>query len=104
LRDQLDFYFGDSNLLSDKFLREKLRHTTQLELALFLQFNRVKSILSGQNEAEHLNFLKQAVGKSRLLKLSKDGMKVKRRIPFDPKAVDRKAMDACTIYVENFPD
>lgn len=25
LRDQLDFYFGDSNLLTDKFLREKLR-------------------------------------------------------------------------------
>lgn len=38
-----------------------------------------------------------------MLKISKDGLKVKRRIPFEAGAVDKKAIDACTIYVENFP-
>lgn len=105
LRDQLDFYFGDSNLLTDKFLREKLRQSTQVDLGVFLTFNRVKAILGGNNvEEENLSLLRQAVGKSRMLKLSKDGIKVKRRIPFDPKSVDRSSIDSATIYVENFPE
>lgn len=29
---------------------------------------------------------------------------VKRRVPFDEKAVDRKLIDQATIYVENFPE
>ena len=47
LRDQLNFYFGDSNLRQDTFLRNKLRENTQVPLSLFLDFNRVKSIVGG---------------------------------------------------------
>ena len=103
MRDQLDFYFGDSNLLTDKFLRDKLRQSTQVDLSLFLGFNRIKSILGGGADSDHANMLKQAVTKSRMLKISKDGLKVKRRIPFDVAAIDKKQIDACTIYIENFP-
>ena len=39
-----------------------------------------------------------------MLKLSKCGNLVKRRIPFDIKRVDRAKMDNCTVYVENFPE
>jgi RNA recognition motif-containing protein len=85
-------------------MRDKLGKSTQVELTLFLQFNRIKSILGGGTEEEHVALLKQAVTKSQMLKLSKDGLKVKRRIPFDIKVVDKKQIDASTIYVENFPE
>ena len=39
-----------------------------------------------------------------MLKLSKCGKLVKRRIPFDPKRVDASKTDECTVYLENFPD
>lgn len=39
-----------------------------------------------------------------MLKVSKDGVKVKRRIPFRIEQIDRKQVDACMIYVENFPE
>lgn len=39
-----------------------------------------------------------------MVKISKDGMKVKRRIPFRINQVNTKEMDNCMIYVENFPE
>ena len=43
---QLEFYMGDANLSNDQFLVKKLETTTQLELSLFLEFNRIKCIFS----------------------------------------------------------
>jgi RNA recognition motif-containing protein len=48
--------------------------------------------------------LLQAMKPSKMLKLSKDGIKVKRRIPFRKAEIDQKAIDKCMVYVENFPD
>jgi len=75
-------------------------------LALFLAFNRVKSIVGGGGgaDAEKLELLQQAVTKSNMLKLSKCTKLVKRRIPFDLKKVDGDKMDIGTVYVENFPE
>jgi len=39
-----------------------------------------------------------------MLKLSKCGKFLKRRLPFDIKRVDCAKMDTCTVYVEKFPD
>ena len=50
------------------------------------------------------DLLQQAIKKSVMLKLSKCGKLVKRRIPFDLKRIDLTQMDQCTVYVENFPD
>ena len=105
LRDQLNFYLGDSNLLQDKFLRHKLSEGTLLPLSLFLSFNRVKNALAGEpEETAKLESLRQAVKKSNMLKLSKCGKFLKRRIPFDPKRVDCAKIDECTVYIENFPE
>jgi hypothetical protein len=46
LRHQLEFYLGDANLSKDRFLMRKLEHSTQIELTTFLEFNRIKGILS----------------------------------------------------------
>lgn len=87
-------------------MREKLKQSTQVELPLFLGFNRIKSILGGNvgSDVEHIGLLQQAVGKSKILKLAKDLKSVKRRVPFDEKAVDRALMDQATVYIENFPE
>lgn len=42
LRDQLDFYFGDSNLRKDKFLARKLIKDSLYPLKNMLDFNRIK--------------------------------------------------------------
>ena len=44
LRDQLNFYFGDSNLCKDKFLQNILKKSSQVPIAVFLEFNRVKEM------------------------------------------------------------
>ena len=48
--------------------------------------------------------MQEAVKKSNMLKLSKCGKLLKRRIPFNIKTVDLNKMDECTVYVENFPE
>ena len=45
LRHQLEFYMGDANLSKDQFLQKKLESTTQIELSVFLSFNRIKSLI-----------------------------------------------------------
>mmetsp|Transcript_35279 Transcript_35279/g.46446 ORF Transcript_35279/g.46446 Transcript_35279/m.46446 type:complete len:82 (-) Transcript_35279:778-1023(-) len=39
-----------------------------------------------------------------MLKISKCGTLLKRRIPFIAKRVNTSKIDSCTIYVENFPE
>jgi len=46
LLNQIEFYMGDANLSKDQFLQKRLEKTTQLELTLFLEFNRIKCIFS----------------------------------------------------------
>ena len=104
VRDQLNFYLGDSNLAKDKFLRQKLSESSQLPLSLFLTFNRVKSLLKSEGEIKKQSVLEEAIKKSNMLKLSKCGKLVKRRIAFSAKTIDTAKMDDCTVYVENFPE
>jgi hypothetical protein len=37
---------GDSNLAKDQFLRDRLEKDPQIELTLFLEFNRIKKLLT----------------------------------------------------------
>ena len=46
LLNQIEFYMGDANLSKDQFLQKRLEKTTQLELSLFVEFNRIKCIFS----------------------------------------------------------
>eukprot|EP00347_Sterkiella_histriomuscorum_P018375 403345740 len=108
LRFQLEFYLGNSNLMKDNFLYEKLQKDPNLEISLFLTFNRVKKIfgdsyMSNESSEAQIKALQESLKFSKMLKLSKDGLKVKRRIPFKKNQVDVKAIDQCMIYVEKFP-
>lgn len=46
LRDQLNHYFSNSNLIRDAFIRDKLHKSPLFDIEILLQFNRVKQILN----------------------------------------------------------
>ena len=71
---------------------------------MFLDFNRIKKIFGATTDKlDQLRLLQQAIKSSKMLKLSKDKTKVKRRIPFKPESIDQKELDKCMVYVEKFP-
>ena len=44
-RLQIEFYLGDANLTRDHYLQRLLARDSQLDISLFLTFNRVKKIV-----------------------------------------------------------
>ena len=109
IRNQLEFYFGDSNLFKDKFLRELIQKNQKgyVDITIFLNFNKIKEIVSFTNDTiEKIKNLVTAVESSHLLKLNKEKTKVKRRLPFkfDINEEFQKSVDKRTVYVENFPE
>ncbi len=72
-----------------------------------MDFNRIKSIFGASfitDRLEELRLIQLAVKQSKMLKLSKDNTKLKRRVPFKLDSVDQKDLDLRMIYVENFPE
>jgi hypothetical protein len=84
-------------------MQNLLKKSSQVPIAVFLEFNRVKEMIQTWDARKVTSFLQQAVSRSNMLKLSKCKAKVKRRIPFKIQSIDAKAMDDSTIYIENFP-
>jgi hypothetical protein len=64
LRDQLNFYLGNSNLLKDETLRSRLEKSTLIEIDYFLACNNIKTILDSTDREASLALLKQAIKKS----------------------------------------
>lgn len=97
LQDQLEFYFGDSNLLKDRFLKQKISDHPEsyVSVDVIASFNRMKSLSSDRN------LIIQAINKSQLLELSSDEKWVRRSIPLP--SLPEKEIDSRTIYVENLP-
>ena len=113
LRRQLEFYFGDPNLSKDTFMRNLIAKHPKgyVELKVLIGFHRVNQILSSchiQKFEDRLNLLRNAVDSSGILKLCKQKLRAKRRIPFDAqthfKPENISEVDSRTIYVENIPE
>jgi La domain./RNA recognition motif. len=109
LQKQLEFYFGDSNLRNDKFLRELIFENNKgyVDLSVFLKFNKVKQILGDMDvEEDKIKALVDACSTSLLLKLNKDKTKVRRKIPFTQETLikHQEEMDRRTVYVEDIPE
>lgn len=112
LKKQLEFYFGDPNLSKDKFFRDLIAKHPKgyVELKALLGFHKVGQILNAHNinkYEDRLNCLRQAVNKAAILKLCKQSLRVKRRIPFDTNILKDteflEEVNSRTIYVENIP-
>lgn len=115
IRQQLEFYFSDSNLAKDRFLSQLIKKSPDscklktffyhddfmifrwffidVEIAEFLKFNKIKAL------TETVADIVKAVTGSELIQLSEDETKIKRKTDFQVKS----DADECTLYVESLP-
>ncbi|XP_063700918.1 la-related protein 7 [Culicoides brevitarsis] len=95
IRQQLEFYFSDSNLTKDRYLNQLVKNSPDgyVEISEFLKFNKIKAL------TQTVEDIAKAVSGSELLALSEDSTKVKRKTELQVKA----DADECTLYVESLP-
>lgn len=112
LRKQVEFYFGDPNLSKDKSFRKMISQHNKgyVQLEKLLAFNKISVILFNADFSslkDKKKALLEAIKKSDILKLNKNGSLVKRRIPFDFKAITsetyKNKQNRRMVYVENLP-
>ena len=105
LVDQLEFYFSDANLRKDGFLMQLIKKDPWVELTVFENFNKLKTMMADLvedgNSVQHHLARALEVKKSSMLVVSEDGTKVKRLTQVQ----EKEDIEECTIYVENIaPD
>ena len=83
IREQMEFYFSDSNVEGSAFMKEQLakRDDRYVPIQLFLTFNRIKSLNATEEE------ILEACAASRFLQVDKEQMLVRSKKPFvsDPR-------------------
>jgi len=101
---QVEYYFGNTNLWRDKFLKEKLKEDSGwVTLECLCTFNRLQQLSSDFEE------IVVALEKSKtgLLEISEDRLKVRRSpsnpLPDPDDPIIRKASKMKTLYMKGFP-
>lgn len=97
IKEQMEFYFSDSNLHKDRFLKKAIDATADgyIELSTFLKFNRIRAL------TDEVKVIADAIAyKSELLQINEDRTKVKRIKPLS----ELKDVDQRTVYVEYLPN
>ncbi|KAI3495568.1 hypothetical protein L1887_37912 [Cichorium endivia] len=95
---QVEYYFSDENLRTDKFLLKYLAKDEEgyVPVAVIASFKKMKKL------THHKSFIVAALKESSLLTLSSNEKKVKRVHPFPlTEALDT---ELCTVLVENLPE
>ncbi len=107
LRNQIEFYFSDENLLHDKFLQKFLIRDKDkgVPLTILDNFNKVKQILSDVKDLpKRINYIRNAIESSNILRLNKKKNKIKRQNDFKLDQIDYNEIDERSVYVENLPN
>ncbi|KAL0281644.1 UNVERIFIED_CONTAM: hypothetical protein PYX00_002568 [Menopon gallinae] len=91
IRERMEFYFSDANLQKDRFLTRLLAKSPEVELEVFLKFNKILQL------TDDVRDLTKALKKSEMLQLTEDKSRVFRTTPIKEKS----NADECTIYVEH---
>ena len=83
LLQQFHFYFSDSNLAKDKFLKEKITENEGgwVPLSLFMTFNKVKELTNDPKK------ICEILRKSTFLEISEDQLKIRRKAPYLEKEI-----------------
>jgi len=107
LKNQLEFYFSDENLVHDKFLQKFfLRNDNKgVPISIIENFNKVRKILSDVKDlSKRINIIKDVVESSNKLKIDYKKNKINRIVDFVLNDIDYNKIDERTIYVENLPN
>ncbi|XP_067673448.1 la-related protein 7-like isoform X1 [Haliotis asinina] len=95
IQSQMEFYFSDSNLQKDRFLKKEIGKTEDgyIDITIFLKFNKIRQL------TDDIKTIARSLKKSKLLEVNNSETKVKRIQPIQsvPDVDDR------TVYVENLP-
>lgn len=77
IKDQIEFYFSDSNLLKDKFLSSLINKDENgyVDLNIISNFNRMKKL------TKKVKNIIKAIENSDLVELNDDKTKIRRKIP-----------------------
>ncbi|KAG2437798.1 hypothetical protein HXX76_005418 [Chlamydomonas incerta] len=108
---QIEFYFSDSNLPKDKFLKERIAEDPNgfVQLNVICAFQRMRDLLGiksqtpGTVPADKLQQVAEALAGSESLEVDESNTKVKRKQPLAPEAEIAKAVDARSLYARPFP-
>jgi hypothetical protein len=101
LREQLEFYFSDENLINDKFLKKYMMVDNVIDANVLLKFNKIRSILAGFSDDQAILAIKSALKHSKILKMKNKN--ISRRVKFDCDDIVLNEINNRTIYVENLP-
>lgn len=93
LKEQIEFYFSDSNVLKDKFILQQIQKDKEgwVDLKLIANFNRVKQL------SQNMEIITKSLKHSHIVELNEDKTKLRRKDPL-PTEDDS---DKRTIYIEN---
>ena len=91
----LEFYFSDSNLRDDKFLRKHLDSNNDgwVAINLLLTFKRLQELTT------ECHVVAESVKQSTLLELDPEGLKIRRKTPYVPVEIN----PACFLSIKNLP-
>ncbi|BDA41164.1 Lupus La protein homolog [Coccomyxa sp. Obi] len=113
-KKQVEFYFSDSNLPRDKFLKEKIAENAEgfVDLELLCTFSRMADVLGlrkvkeGKTKPVNPEILAQVVDVLRTsdsVEVSSDGKQVRRAKPIESPEEVAKKVDARSLYASPFP-
>ncbi|KAG2490562.1 hypothetical protein HYH03_010956 [Edaphochlamys debaryana] len=109
---QIEFYFSDSNLPKDKFLKERVQEDPNgyVRLALVISFQRMRDLLKltdvdgpASVSPEAVKAVAEVLAGSASLDLDESGTRVKRKAPMPSEAEISKVVDARSLYARPFP-
>lgn len=95
IREQMEFYFSDSNLAKDRFMKNLIQSSENgyVDMETFLTFKKISSLTKDVIQ------IRKALSHSDFFELNEDKTKVKRKTPIQ----ELKDLDEKTVYVECLP-
>ncbi|EFJ53055.1 hypothetical protein VOLCADRAFT_120167 [Volvox carteri f. nagariensis] len=108
---QVEFYFSDSNLPKDKFLKERMAEDPEgyVKLNVIIAFQRMRDMLQVSSAdpasvpAEAIETVAEILANSSALQLDETKTKIKRTTPLANESEVARAVDARSIYARPFP-
>ncbi|XP_033644050.1 la-related protein 7-like [Asterias rubens] len=96
IQKQLEFYFGDSNLRKDRFIKQEMEKADDgcIDVSVIANFNRMQLLTKDPS------LIVRAMENCDLLEVSEDKKRVKRKNPPKKPKYDENDL---TVYVENLP-
>ena len=108
VKAQIEFYFSDSNLPRDKFLRETVEADPDgfVDIALLVTFSRVRALLTafgGPHNEETIAAVTAVLETSQELTVSDDRKRIKRATELRPREEVDAEVEKRSVYASPFP-